>query len=76
MSQKDQFLEILKDNEWHCAVCDLNISSQHAAVIRDLVGKGYKFDNTADDATKKYDYGIKKWCEKCQKETTHRRLKP
>ena len=62
--------------KWHCAVCDLNVSSQHAAIIRDLVEEGYEFDNTSNNATRTYKYGIKMWCEKCKKETTHRRLKP
>ena len=39
MNQKERFLKILKDNEWHCAVCDLNESSQPAAIIRDLAKK-------------------------------------
>ncbi len=75
MSKKDNFLNILKDNEWHCAICDLGNSSQHAAIIRDLAKDGCEFDNNSEEATQTYSYGVKKWCNKCQKQTTHRRLK-
>ena len=73
MTKAEQMLKILGDNKWHCAVCDLDFSSQHAAIIRDLAKEGYEFDNTLKNATRKYKYGVKVLCEKCQKETTHRR---
>ena len=76
-TKKDEIKKILSDNEWHCVVCDLSFSSQPAAIIRDLAEEGYEFDNASDSATRTYKYGVKMWCEKCQRETTHRRrLKP
>ncbi|KAA8710322.1 hypothetical protein F4V45_03150 [Helicobacter canis] len=71
----ETFLEILQDNEWHCAICDLHASSQHAAIIRDLVKEGHEFDNESANAIRKYKYGVRMYCKKCQKETTHRKLK-
>ena len=77
MTNKEKVLNVLEDGEWHCAICAFgDFHSQHAATIRDLAeDDGYNFDNQADDAIRTYKYGIRKFCEKCNKNTTHRKLK-
>lgn len=75
-TKKNEMKEILSDNKWHCAVCDLGKSSQHAAIIRDLAEEGCEFDNALDNATRTYKYGVEMWCKKCKRKTTHRKLKP
>lgn len=64
MTIKEKVLNVLRDKEWHCAVCDLGgISSQHAATIRDLKRDGHKFETGTI------------FCSKCNRPTTHRKLK-
>ncbi|MGX2984049.1 hypothetical protein ACWIWK_01025 [Helicobacter sp. 23-1048] len=75
MKNSEQILDILKDGEWHCAVCDFgNLSSQHVAIIRDLANEGYHFENKSDEARKTYKYGISKFCQTCDENRTHRKL--
>ena len=77
MTNSEKILSILSDYEWHCAICGFgNLSSQHAAIIRDLAKAGYKFDVQSNEAIKTYKYGITKFCAICNKNTTHRKLLP
>ena len=77
MTNSKKILNVLSDCKWHCAVCDFgNLSSQHAAIIRDLAKAGYKFDIQSNEAIKTYKYGITKFCATCNRDTTHRRLLP
>ncbi|HEF7972179.1 TPA: hypothetical protein SBB90_001153, partial [Campylobacter jejuni] len=46
MNNKEKILDIVKDKEWHCSICDFGkLSSQSAAIIRDLRKDGYEFES-------------------------------
>ncbi|MBZ7985322.1 hypothetical protein AVANS14531_03070 [Campylobacter sp. Cr9] len=75
MSKKEDIKNVLNDKQWHCVICDLNhISSQSAAIVRDLAKQGAKFCNSDQNMVRQYKNGISMFCNKCHKVTTHRKL--
>lgn len=54
--------DLLSDNEWHCATCEIQ-SSQPAALIRALREFGYEIETSK-----------RKFCDHCDSRETHRRL--
>lgn len=74
MTNKEKILNVLQDKRWHCAICDLGgISSQHAAIIRELIKKdGCEFETDPGNPRRSC---MTKFCSKCNKSTIHRKLK-
>lgn len=54
--------DLLSDNQWHCATCEIQ-SSQPAALIRALREFGYEIETSK-----------RKFCDHCDSRETHRRL--
>lgn len=61
-SKIGKLYELLSDNQWHCATCEIQ-SSQPAALIRALKRLGYEVETSK-----------KMICDKCDSRETHRRL--
>ncbi|EAJ1264809.1 hypothetical protein CJ165_04790 [Campylobacter jejuni] len=73
MNNKEKILDIVKDKEWHCSICDFGkLSSQSAAIIRDLRKDGYEFESDSNNPNR---FCQIKFCNKCDKNTIHRKLK-
>lgn len=69
-TKKGRTFDVLTDLEWHCSECELS-GSQPAAYIRDFRDEGFEF---ASNTSGKGDYDTR-FCESCDEETTHRKLK-
>ncbi|MDZ7746680.1 MAG: hypothetical protein U5K28_09300 [Halobacteriales archaeon] len=69
-TKKGRTFDVLSDCEWHCSECELS-GSQPAAYIRDFRDEGFEFASTTGGRGE-YD---RRYCEICEDETTHRKLK-
>ncbi|XAK32785.1 hypothetical protein AAID92_08950 [Campylobacter coli] len=73
MTNKEKMLSILKDKEWHCVICAFGDSSSHvASIARELRKDGYKFETDPNNPNR---FCQIKFCNKCEKNTIHRKLK-
>lgn len=69
-TKKGRTFEVLSDRQWHCSECELS-GSQPAAYIRDYRDEGFEFVS-ATGGKGEYD---RRYCETCDDETTHRKMK-
>lgn len=73
MTNKEIMLNILKDKEWHCVICAFGKSSSHvASTVRELRKDGYEFETDLNNNNR---FCQIKFCNKCDKNTIHRKLK-